>query len=57
MITNPGDIDKYVVMINRKTVKVYLTKAGRDRYADKLKKGINGKMSEDGPHMFSKWQC
>jgi cell division protease FtsH len=52
--SNPGDIEKYVVIDNRKQVKVYLTKAGRDRYADKLKKGINGKMSEDGPQMYFK---
>jgi cell division protease FtsH len=54
MLTNPGDVEKYVVIDNRKTVKVYLTKAGRDRHANKLKKGINGKMSEDGPHMYFK---
>ena len=49
-----GDINKYLIVENRKTVKVYLTKAGRDRYADKLKKGISGKISEDGPHMYFK---
>lgn len=49
-----GDINKYIIVENRKTVKVYLTKAGRDRYTDKLKKGISGKISEDGPHMYFK---
>src|SRR5436190_12518026 len=43
-----GDVAKYVIIDNRKTVKVYLTKAGRDKYADKLKKGVSGKISEEG---------
>ncbi len=49
-----GDVSKYVIVDNRKTVKVYLTKAGRDRQAEKLKKGVSGKISEDGPHMYFK---
>jgi len=54
MISNGGEVDKYVVIDNRKTVKIYLSKAGRDKNADKLKKGINGKLSEDGPQMYFK---
>src|SRR5688500_15631743 len=46
-----GDIAKYVIIDNRKTVKVYLTKTGREKQAEKLKKGISGKVSENGPHM------
>jgi AFG3 family protein len=48
-----GDIDKYVVVTNRSTVKVYLKKEAREKteYASRLKKGITGKVSEDGPHM------
>jgi AFG3 family protein len=49
-----GDVAKYIIVDNRKTVKVYLTKAGTDKYADKLKKGVSGKISEDGPHMYFK---
>lgn len=49
-----GDVARYVIVDNRKTIKVYLTKSGRDKYADKLKKGISGKISEDGPHMYFK---
>jgi cell division protease FtsH len=49
-----GDVAKYVIIDNRKTIKIYLTKAGRDRHADKLQKGISGKVSEDGPHMYFK---
>jgi AFG3 family protein len=49
-----GDVARYVIVDNRKTVKVYLTKAGRDRNNDKLKKGVSGKISEEGPHMYFK---
>jgi cell division protease FtsH len=49
-----GDVAKYTIVDNRKNVKVYLTKTGRDKYADKLKKGISGKVSENGPHMYFK---
>lgn len=51
---NSTDIAKYVVIDNRKTVKVYLTKEGKTHYEDKLKKNISGKISEDGPHMYFK---
>jgi len=33
-----GDVAKYTIIDNRKNVKVYLTKTGRDKYTDKLKK-------------------
>jgi cell division protease FtsH len=53
--SNTGNsIAKYVVIDNRKTVKVYLTKEGKDKYADKLKKNISGKISDEGPHMYFK---
>jgi AFG3 family protein len=52
--TNNGDIAKYVVIDNRKTVKIYLTPQGKARYADMLKKNISGKISEEGPHMYIK---
>lgn len=47
-----GDVSKAVIVKNRDKVKVYLTKQGQDKYADKLKKGVSGKISEDGPHMY-----
>jgi len=47
-----GDISKAVIVKNRDKVKVYLTKQGQAKYADKLKKGVSGKISEDGPHMY-----
>lgn len=48
-----GDVDKYVVVTNRSTVKVFLKPDAlrAPKYAEVLKKGINGKVSEDGPHM------
>ncbi len=47
-----GDVSKAVIVKNRDKVKVYLTKQGQDKYAEKLKKGVSGKISEDGPHMY-----
>lgn len=47
-----GDISKAVIVKNRDKVKVYLTKQGLQKYAEKLKKGVTGKVSEEGPHMF-----
>jgi AFG3 family protein len=49
-----GEVDKYTIVDNRKTVKIYLTKAAQTKYADKLKKGITGKYNEDGPQMSFK---
>ena len=46
-----GDVARYQIIDNRKKVKVYLTKSGMDKYADKLKKGVTGKIAEEGPHM------
>jgi cell division protease FtsH len=48
-----GDVDKYVVVTNRSIVKVTLKKEALNKppYNNLLKKGINGKVSEDGPHM------
>jgi AFG3 family protein len=47
-----GDVSKAVIVKNRDKVKIYLTKQGQGKYADKLKKGVSGKISEDGPHMY-----
>lgn len=46
-----GDIDKYVVITNRSIVKVFLKKEALPKYNAVLKKGISGKISEEGPHM------
>lgn len=47
-----GAVQKYTVVSNRNVVKVYLTQAAINSgaYNDYLKKGINGKVSPDGPH-------
>ena len=50
-----GDISKYEVIENRKTVKIYLTPAGIEKNKAKLKEEINGKLSEKGPHMTFKY--
>ncbi|HUR64977.1 MAG TPA: ATP-dependent zinc metalloprotease FtsH [Chitinophagaceae bacterium] len=47
-----GDVAKYMIIDNKKKVRVYLTKSGITRQADKIKKGVNGKINEDGPHMY-----
>jgi len=46
-----GAVQKYIVVSNRNVVKVYLTQAAINSgaYNDYLKKGINGKVSPDGP--------
>jgi AFG3 family protein len=49
-----GEIQKYIIVDNRKTVKIYLNKTGVENHRDELKKGVTGKISEDGPHMYFK---
>jgi AFG3 family protein len=48
-----GDVEKYVVIDNRKTVKVYLKKQSINKYREQLSKGI-GKVSDEGPHFSFK---
>lgn len=52
MLAN-GDVKSYVIVDNRKTVKVTLTPEGKAKYAKKLK-DVSGKVREDGPHMTFK---
>ncbi len=47
-----GDVAKVVIIDNRKKVRVFLSKTGKEKYADKLKKGVTGKTNDDGPHMY-----
>jgi AFG3 family protein len=49
-----GDVQKYIIVDNRKTVKIFLSKAGIENHRDELKKGVTGKINEDGPHMYFK---
>ncbi|MES1217121.1 MAG: ATP-dependent zinc metalloprotease FtsH [Bacteroidota bacterium] len=49
-----GEVQKYVIVDNRKKVKIYLTKEGIEKHKEELKgnKNIVGKISDDGPHMY-----
>jgi cell division protease FtsH len=47
-------VQKYIIVDNRKTVKIYLNKSGVENHRDELKKGVTGKINEDGPHMYFK---
>jgi len=50
-----GEVSKYVIVDNRKTVKIYLTKDAVEKYKTQLKEGVSGKLSEKGPHMSFKY--
>ncbi|HET9430936.1 MAG TPA: ATP-dependent zinc metalloprotease FtsH [Chitinophagaceae bacterium] len=52
MIINGNEVAKYVIIDNRKTVKVYLTREGIQKYETKLKKSMS--TDEDVPHMYFK---
>ena len=51
-ILRRGDVEKYVVISNRNIVRVYLKPESLSKYQDKLKKGLTGKTSTEGPHMY-----
>ncbi len=48
-----GDIQKYIIIDNRKTVKVYLTTAGIKKYEKKLKED-KASVDAKGPHLYFK---
>jgi AFG3 family protein len=48
------DVEKFVVISNRNIVRVYLKQESLKRYETKLKKGLTGKTSDEGPHMYFK---
>jgi cell division protease FtsH len=50
-----GDIQKYEIVDNRKTVNVYIKQDRIKKYEEKIKKGINGKINAEGPHMYFKY--
>jgi len=50
-----GDVEKYTVISNRNIVKVFLNPASIDNYRARLKTGLNGKVSPDGPHFYFKY--
>jgi cell division protease FtsH len=53
MLVN-GEVAKYTIIDNRKTVKVTLTPEAKKKYQDELKSNVTGKVSEKGPHMSFK---
>ncbi len=50
-----GDVEKYTIISNRNIIKVYLNPASIDNYRARLKTGLNGKVSPDGPHFSFKY--
>src|SRR5215467_2815739 len=50
-----GDVEKYTIISNRNIVKVYLNPASIDNYRARLKTGLNGKVSPEGPHFYFKY--
>ncbi|MCC7402724.1 MAG: ATP-dependent zinc metalloprotease FtsH [Chitinophagaceae bacterium] len=51
MVQN-GQVDKYVIVDNRKLVKVFLNKDGITAHKDELKNSVNGKVNDEGPQMY-----
>jgi cell division protease FtsH len=50
-----GDVKKYTIISNRNVVRVFLTQSGIEKYRNKLKTNIGGKISEEGPHFYFKY--
>jgi AFG3 family protein len=48
------EVEKYVVISNRNIVRVYLKPESLKTHEDKLKKGLSGKPSDEGPHLYFK---
>ncbi len=50
-----GDVKSYEIVDNKKIVRVTLTPQGIEKNKKDLKEGMNGKISEKGPHMSFKY--
>src|SRR5438477_6058944 len=50
-----GDVEKYTIISNRNIVRVYLKPSSIDAYRNKLKTGLGGKVSTEGPHFYLKY--
>ena len=50
-----NDVEKYTVISNRNIVRVYLRPSGMDKYSTRMKKGLSGKVSAEGPHFYFKY--
>lgn len=54
MIT-AGDVSRYEIVDNKKTVKIYLKEGSLNKYENQLDKNIGGKTSKEGPHFYFKY--
>jgi cell division protease FtsH len=50
-----GDVDKYTIISNRNIVRVYLKPSSIDKYRDKVKTNLGGKVNTEGPHFYFKY--
>lgn len=50
-----GDVERYIIVSNRSTVKVYLKKENLSKYREELQKATGSNVSETGPHYFFKY--
>jgi AFG3 family protein len=50
-----GDVEKYTIISNRNIVRVYLKSSSIDKYRDRLKSNLGGKVNTDGPHFYFKY--
>lgn len=50
-----GDVDKYVIISNRNIVRIYLKPQAIDKYRDRLKSNLGGKVNTDGPQFYFKY--
>jgi len=49
------DVEKYTIISNRNIVRVYLKQSGIDRYRDRLRSTLGGKVNTEGPHFYFKY--
>ncbi len=46
-----GEVERFIIIDNRKTVKVFLNKQGFENHKEELSKKVAGKLNPEGPHM------
>jgi len=50
-----NDVEKYTIISNRNIVRVYLKPSGIERYRDRLRSSLGGKVNPEGPHFYFKY--
>jgi cell division protease FtsH len=50
-----GDVSRYEIVDNKKTVKIYLKPESLSKYENRLTKTIGGKVNREGPHFYFKY--